>query len=292
MHNYLGLLSMANIFVCIFQYNIFNIQFSFIKRLLNDSLGKWKNMANQFYNTRDLEFYFKCNRNENPRVEYKFCYDVHNHWFELQRVKEIDSLIVSNQVLWNNPYIAIENKPFTRRNWMECGIIYVYDILDENEEFFSHTEITRKFNTRYHFLNTLQLRQGMPLEWRWSIQNSVTSNKVTSPFVYDGGKLHLLTKLTTKCVYEMFYLKKYITATCIHKWNEMHQRQEEQWADIFTRTFKVVRETKLQSFQFKLIHRIITCNKKKLHDMKIKVSPQCSYCDDIDDISHFLFPLS
>ena len=134
----------------------------------------------------------------------------------------------------------------------------------------------------------LQLRQSMPLEWRRSIQNSVTSNKVTSPFVYDGGKLHLLSKLTTKCVYEIFCHKKYITATCIHKWNEMHQRQEEEWADIFTRTFKVVRETKLHSFQFKLIHRIINCN-KKLYDMKIKASPQCSYCDEIDDTSHFFF---
>ena len=245
-----------------FESKVKALKVSFIKRLLNNSPGKWKNMANHFYNTRDLEFYFKCNRNENPRIEHKFYYDVHNHWFELQRVKEIDSFIVSNQVIWNNRYITIENKPFIWRNWMECGIIYVYDILDENGEFLSHTEITRKFNTRCHFLNMLQLRQSMPLEWRRSIQNSVISNKVTTPFVYDSGKVHLLSKLTTKCVYEMFCHKKYVTATCIHKWNEMHQRQEEEWADIFTRTFKVVRETKLQSFQFRVIHRIITCNKQ------------------------------
>ena len=46
-----------------------------------------------------------------------------------------------------------------------------------------------------------------------------------------------------------------------------------EWADIFTRTFKVVRKTKLQSFQFKLVHRVINCN-KKVFDMKIKASPQ------------------
>ena len=56
----------------------------------------------------------------------------------------------------------------------------------------------------------------------------------------------------------------------------------------FTRTFKVVRETKLQSFQFKLIHRIITCN-KKVYDIKIKASPQRSYCDEIDDTNHSFF---
>ena len=118
-------------------------------------------MANHFYNTpRNLEFYFKCNRNENPRLEHKFYYDAHNHWFELERVKEIDSLIVSSQVILNNRYIMIENIPFIWRNWVECGIIYVYDILDENGEFLSQTEITRKFNTWCHFLDMLQLRQA------------------------------------------------------------------------------------------------------------------------------------
>ena len=93
--------------------------------------------------------------------------------------------------------------------------------------------------------------------------------------------------MTTKCMYDIFRRKKCIAPTCVHKWNETHQWQEEEWADIFTRTFKVVRETKLQSFQFKLLPRIIDCN-KKLFDMKIKASPQCSYCDEKDDISHFL----
>ena len=49
-----------------------------------------------------------------------------------------------------------------------------------------------------------------------------------------------------------------------------------------------MRETKLRSFQFKLVDRIINCN-KKLFDMKIKASHQCSYCNEMDDISHFFF---
>ena len=100
--------------------------------------------------------------------------------------------------------------------------------------------------------------------------------------------MHLLPSVTTKCMYDIFRRKKCITLTYIHKWNETHQRQEAEWADIFTRTFKVVRETKLQSFQLKLVHRILNCNKKIFY-MKIKASPQCSYCDGIDDISHFFF---
>ena len=158
------------------------------------------------------------------------------------------------------------------RNWAGCGIVYVHDVPDENGGFLSHTEIAKKFNTRCHFLNILQLRQSIPLEWRKSIQRCVTTNKVRAPFVYDEGKIRLLPSVTTKCLYDISRCKKCITPTCVHKCNETHQRQEEEWADIFTRTFKVVRETKIQSFQFKLVHRIINCN-KKLFDMKIKASP-------------------
>ena len=155
------------------------------------------------------------------------------------------------------------------RNWAGCGIVYVRDVLDENGGFLSHTEIARTFNNRCHFLNILQLRQSIPLEWRKSIQRCVTTSKVRAPFVYDGGKIHLLPSMTKKCMHDIFRRKKCIIPTCVHKWNETHQRQEEEWADIFSRTFKVVRETKLQSFQFKLVHRMIDCN-KKLFDMKIK----------------------
>ena len=63
---------------------------------------------------------------------------------------------------------------------------------------------------------------------------------------------------------------------------------EEEWSVIFSRPYKSVRETQLQSFQYKIIHRIIACN-KKLFDMKIKDSPTCNFCNQIDDIDHFFF---
>ncbi len=56
--------------------------------------------------------------------------------------------------------------------------------------------------------------------------------------------------------------------------------------DIFKLPFYTVRDTKLQSFQFRLLHRIISHN-KWLNTIKIKKSDQCSHCDSIDDIPHF-----
>ena len=83
------------------------------------------------------------------------------------------------------------------RNWAGCGIVCVHDVLHQNGEFLSHIEIARKFNTRCHLLNILQLRQSIPLEWRKSIQRCVTTSKVRAPFVYDEGKIHLIVGAVT-----------------------------------------------------------------------------------------------
>ena len=62
---------------------------------------------------------------------------------------------------------------------------------------------------------------------------------------------------------------------------------EEEWTDVFLRPVICLREMKLQPFQYKIINRIINCN-KKLFDMKIEHSPVCSYCDQTDDIGHLV----
>ena len=46
-------------------------------------------------------------------------------------------------------------------------------------------------------------------------------------------------------------------------------------------------ETHIQSTQYKIIHNIINCN-EKLFQGKIKDSPKFDYCDDRDNIVHYI----
>ena len=52
------------------------------------------------------------------------------------------------------------------------------------------------------------------------------------------------------------------------------------------RPYQCLRATKLQFLQFKIVHRIINCN-KNFFVMKLKELLMCPYCDEIDDIPHF-----
>ena len=51
--------------------------------------------------------------------------------------------------------------------------------------------------------------------------------------------------------------------------------------------FSVCGDTKLQSFQYRVIHRILPCN-KWLFNISVSESSKCNFCEEEDDILHFL----
>ncbi len=55
---------------------------------------------------------------------------------------------------------------------------------------------------------------------------------------------------------------------------------------MFRLPFKTVRDTKIQTFQCRIIQNIIPCN-KWLDNIKIKNSPVCDYCNKVDDLPHY-----
>ncbi len=58
------------------------------------------------------------------------------------------------------------------------------------------------------------------------------------------------------------------------------------WKNIYNMLFKTVRETKIQTIQYRIIHRIIPCN-ECLHNIKIRDNNKCNCGRGIDTISHF-----
>ena len=59
------------------------------------------------------------------------------------------------------------------------------------------------------------------------------------------------------------------------------------WPDIFRLSFKTVRETEIQSFQYRVLSRVLQCN-YWLHKLRIKQNNLCDFCRTVDTIEHFL----
>ena len=274
-----------------FESKVNALKIGYVKRLLDNSLGKWKSAAAYFYKTNNIKMYFQSNHAAYKEINHKFYSDIHNFWSELQTIENPTNIVIQNQTIWNNRYITIENVPYEWASWQTKGIQYVSDILNANGDFLSHNEISEKFGVRCHFLQALQIRQSLPLEWRRVIRTEYSHKPVRAPFIHSNGTLLPLNKCTTRFIYECYVQTKYVTPTSVLKWKTLHEdfdMSEEEWTDVFLRPYICLRETKLQSFQYKIIHRIINCN-KKLFDMRIKNSPLCTYCDQTDDIGNFFF---
>ena len=236
--------------------------------------------------------YFQSNHAAYKEINHKFYSEIHNFWAELQTIENpTNFIVIQNQTIWNNRYITIENVPYEWASWQTKGIQYVSDILNANGGFLSHNEISEKFGVRCHFLQALQIRQSLPLEWRRAIRTEYSHKPVGEPFIHFNSTLLPLYRCTIRFIYECYVQMKYVTPTSVLKWKTLHQdfdMSEEELTDVFLRPYICLRETKLQSFQYKITHRIIDSN-KKLFDMKIKNSPIYTYCDQTGDIGHFFF---
>ena len=277
-----------------FDTKIQSLKVSWIKRLADNKNSRWKAAPKAVYNTNNLEWYFKCNRARDGNIQPKFYRDIHNAWSDMNEVTNPDIDVIINQVIWNNRYITIDQQPYCWSNWINRNVIYINDLLDNNGVFVDHESIANIYGVNCTFLEILQIRQSIPLEWRRAL--STYAVNANSPKIINrsinacfSGKVKPFISSKTKEMYQECISRKVQVPTSLERWRVLYPEiTGDNWKDIFTRPFKTVRETKIQSFQYKIVHRIINCN-KKLFDMRIKPSPICSFCDGIDDIKHFFF---
>jgi hypothetical protein len=89
--------------------------------------------------------------------------------------------------------------------------------------------------------------------------------------------------------WHLINIKKH-NPTSKHKWSQIYKSlenpEEEVWNNIYKMPFQTIRDTKIQTIQYRIIHRIIPCN-EWLFNIKINESKLCNFCEDIDDIPHF-----
>ena len=273
-----------------FKNKVKSLTVSWVKRLSNSNPAKWKCIPSLLYGTNDLTYYFSCNKSPiNRNIKPIFYADIQNNWSDICSINEndINKSIVCNQIIWDNRYITIENRPFVWRRWKSAGIYKISDLLNELGTFLNANEITLKFGLQVNFLEVLQIRQSIPYVWRNMLYSTDSYENIEEIHYIDNKKVKLLSKSNSKNFYWYFINKKRRSPTSRIKWkNLFHYLEDDNWAKIYKRSFQITKETKMQSFQFKIIHRVITC-KQKLNEMRIIDSPNCDYCQEIDDITHF-----
>ncbi len=97
----------------------------------------------------------------------------------------------------------------------------------------------------------IRLKQLCAQTWKW--------------FLFPKNRYHI-NKVNTKIFYNFFIEKKRREPACIRKWTEdypgFQDASDDLWPNIFRLPFNVMRDKYFQTLQYKIIHRLIACQKK------------------------------
>lgn len=99
---------------------------------------------------------------------------------------------------------------------------------------------------------------------------------------------------TTRLIYYTLVKLVKPSVTSQTWWNEVFpinaEDQQEYWASVYRNPYKAARDTKLQAFHFRIVHRFLPCNKfLKNKNIHINRDDRCSFCPASDTLEHFMF---
>ena len=274
-------------------------QLSWLKRAVLFPDLPFVHILNEIIVDMDFNDLIKC-RLDKKNIMLKrlpqFYAEILCQWNSLREDYDIEKLEgkhILEEFLWHNKCITIEKQPFLWKSWYNSGVKYVHDLLDENGNFLSAEELSYKYDLNVTFLQALQLRKALPFIWRQklkSIEVPKTFFPQISVYCNVTTSVRNFTSMLSKEIYWMLWKhqRKKKTPAALLKWNEIYQIQNEDWQHIFKAAFLSCTSTFFQSFQYKVLHRIIAC-RHWLYNLRVIDSPNCLYCGKDDTIVHFFY---
>ena len=154
--------------------------------------------------------------------------------------------------------------------WVNKGVLKISDLLDNHDQFLSFENFKRKFNVRCTFLDYGGVIAAIPKAWK----NEITSNIARDVSEPSNADTNNHDTVTAKQARLMLAEKSFSPPTVEITLSNLVTNVK----DVYELPFRVTIESKMRSFQYKLIHNIIPTN-LSLHRMKIKESPFCDHCN-------------
>ena len=256
-----------------------SLKIAWVKRIIENCDASWKIVPEYALNQYGgLTFFIKCQ------------YDI--KLFDLQNLPEFYRTILSywqsfklvtnhevsaeKQIIWNNRDILVDGKPIFYNSWVNKGIICIKDLLAEDLNFLSLTELKAKLNLEVPFTTFYGILQAIPKIWKVKLRNTVSS------------KVQSLSLPSTKIAYSILLSKSYLIPTGESKILN-YGFTKENIQNVYMLPFRILHEPKLIIFQFKIIHNILP-TQSSLFRAGIKDSDSCPLCSyESQSLLHMLF---
>jgi hypothetical protein len=204
---------------------------------------------------------------------------------------EYDIFDIRRQWLWLNKHIKVNKKEINWKAWKEHGINIIHDIINNQGTFLTVREIEEKYDLKVDFLKYNSLKDAIPKLWREELKTTkIDINAITAdePAGIRINKQHVPVQLiTNKTIYWELIEKIHVEPVTKDKWVRLFELNEENWGMIFD-VAKIVRDTKIRTFQYKLLFNLIPCN-LYLYNIGRSNTYKCLSCNLIDNITHYFY---
>ena len=236
-----------------------SLSVAWVKRMIDGCVEDWMAIPSFYLNEVGGTFVFECNYDVSL-LDLKglpeFFVNVLSAWSELKNEgMPDDCLQVREEILWNNKNICIGGKSISYKDWHALRIERVKDLLNNENEFISYQGMIQKVGKRFPFTKLLGLIDAIPCGWKQKLKAGYTEDNDAQR----RNKVTLLPakKIVCKHARRIFVKRKFKEPLANNRLRRLGVEDISKINEIHSLSFRMTKETKLNIFQFKLIHNIL-----------------------------------
>jgi hypothetical protein len=208
------------------------------------------------------------------KTKSSFWRDVLKSWaklVEVYKMGEVNKLLQFS--LWDSWYIKSNNLKHLRAELTLRGCKIVADLFDDSMNIISYNNFCEQY-THINFLDAT-LMTSLPAQWKRLLLRETRKPEFVEPVLVQ----HVLTKpKTCKFAYDCFVKSLPIVKPHEVKWGQKGINiTDMEWKIYNALPYKCTKSTKLQAFQYKVIHRVLGTGVFK-HMCQIIDDDACTFC--------------
>ena len=263
-------------------------QLCWVLRIKDENNQIWCNVLRHYTKDYGGLFIFNCNYNTELLNVPPFYKSVLEKWITF-RANFKDASII-NQVLWNNSDIKIDQKPFFCKSLFGKGVVTANQILKPDKNVKEYEVLHNDFEvTANEYLILLGVYSSIRKISDFRVE------QVGDDIIEKLGNMVLLPqdlgfqdKIKSKKIYEKLVEFKGEGPLSSFRLKQRYDLNDKEISKARVLMFKITIDMKMREFHFKIINNILYFN-FRLHKMRLKPSPICTLCGELDTMEHALW---
>ena len=257
-----------------------SLKFGWAKRMLDEEKTKWCGILDlKLQRYGGLKYLLKCNFDAKEVTDsaklngfYTKILTMYAKLAEPCRNPN-DAPKERGQIINNNRFIKIGQKTCFFKELKENGADIIANFVDMEGKSLQFDEIKTRHNlNKLTYLSYRQIISAIPGDWKMDMNESKTP-LIETPSLY----------MNRHWAKQTIIQNKREEPIALSKWDEIIEPKDDKfWEKTFGLIRAISKETNLQQFQFRIVHRILATN-ARLHKYGKKQSPMCHTCPTIKD---------